>query len=241
MALLEVKEVVKRFGGVTAVQGISFSVQEGEIFALIGPNGSGKTTLFNLMTGVFPPTSGSIYFLDQRIDGWPTHKIISLGMGRTFQVVRPLKRMSVLDNVMVGAFLHTSDMREARTLSLQVLEETGLIDRANEEARSLPIALRKRLEIARALATRPKLLLLDEVAAGLNPKEVEKVMELMVEVNRRGTTIILVEHVMKVVLGVATRALAINFGRPIAEGSPREVVRHPEVITAYLGERHAAH
>ncbi|MDY0322556.1 MAG: ABC transporter ATP-binding protein [Candidatus Carbobacillus sp.] len=241
MALLEVKGVVKRFGGVTAVNNISFSINEGEIYALIGPNGSGKTTLFNLMTGVFTPTNGSIYFLNQRIDGWPTHKIIALGMGRTFQVVRPLKRMTVLDNVMVGAFLHTGHKKEARDLSLQVLKETGLIERVYDEARSLPIALRKRLEIARALATRPKLILLDEVAAGLNPKEVEKVMELMVEMNRRGITIILVEHVMKVVLGVATRALAINFGRPIVEGSPYDVVRHPEVITAYLGERHAAH
>ncbi|MBE3563121.1 MAG: ABC transporter ATP-binding protein [Hydrogenibacillus schlegelii] len=240
MALLEVKNVSKRFGGVVAVDDVSFSVEEGEIFALIGPNGSGKTTLFNLITGVFRPTAGEIVFQGERIDGLPTDAIIRRGIGRTFQIVRPLRRMTVLENVMVGAFLHTHRREVAERRALEVLALTGLYERRHEEARTLPIAGRKRLEVARALATEPKLLLLDEVAAGLNPKEVEAVMELIRTLKESGVTILMVEHIMKVVLGVATRALALNFGRTIAAGTPEEVTRHPDVVRAYLGERRHA-
>ncbi|PTQ53653.1 MULTISPECIES: ABC transporter ATP-binding protein [Hydrogenibacillus] len=240
MALLEVKNVSKRFGGVVAVDDVSFSVEEGEILALIGPNGSGKTTLFNLITGVFRPTAGEIVFQGARIDGLPTDTIIRRGIGRTFQIVRPLRRMTVLENVMVGAFLHTRRREVAERRALEVLALTGLYERRHEEARTLPIAGRKRLEVARALATEPKLLLLDEVAAGLNPKEVEAVMALIRTLKESGVTILMVEHIMKVVLGVATRALALNFGRTIAAGTPEEVTRHPDVVRAYLGERRHA-
>lgn len=239
MSFFEVRDVVKNFGGLRAVDHLSFSVEQGEIFGLIGPNGSGKTTIFNLINGFYPLTAGEIYFKGQRIDKLPTHKICELGIGRTFQVVKPLKRMTVLENVMAGAFLRTNSMVRARTKALEVLDFCGLMHRKDVEAKSLTIADRKRLEIARALATEPTLLLLDETAAGLNPKETEEAILLIQKIRDAGITIIIVEHVMKVIMGISDRVLAINFGREIATGTPREVAGHPEVIKAYLGETYA--
>lgn len=239
MSFFEVREVVKNFGGLTAVDHLSFCVNEGEIFGLIGPNGAGKTTIFNLISGFYPLTSGEIYFKGRRIDKLPTHRICELGIGRTFQVVKPLKRMTVLENVMAGAFLRTNSTARAREKAREVLDFCGLSHRKDVEARSLTIADRKRLEIARALATEPTLLLLDETAAGLNPKETEEAISLIQKIRDAGITIIIVEHVMKVIMGISDRVLAINFGREITTGTPREVASHPEVIKAYLGEAYA--
>ncbi|SHE49810.1 amino acid/amide ABC transporter ATP-binding protein 1, HAAT family [Desulfofundulus australicus DSM 11792] len=239
MSFLEVKNIVKNFGGLRAVNDISFTVKQGEILGLIGPNGSGKTTIFNLINGFYPLTSGEIYFQGRRIDGLPPHKICALGIGRTFQVVKPLKRMTVLENVMAGAFLHTTSISKARSKALEVLEFCGLYHRKDMDAKNLTIADRKRLEIARALATEPKLLLLDETAAGLNPKETEEAINIILKIREIGITIIIVEHIMKVIMGISDRILAISFGREIALGTPREVANHPEVIKAYLGEAYA--
>jgi len=239
MSYLEVKKIVKNFGGLTAVNNVSFTVEKGEIFGLIGPNGSGKTTIFNLINRFYPLTAGEIYFQEQRIDGLSTHRICALGIGRTFQVVKPLRRMTVLENVMAGAFLHTGKIAQARAKALEVLDFCALAHRRDVEAKSLTIADRKRLEIARALATEPGLLLLDETAAGLNPKEQEEAIAIIQKIRNAGITIIIVEHVMKVIMGISNRILAINFGREIASGTPREIANHPEVIKAYLGEAYA--
>lgn len=240
MSLFEAKNIVKRFGGLVAVNSISFTVEEGEIFGLIGPKGSGKATIFNLINRFFYPLSaGEIYFQGQRIDRLLTHKICALGIGRTFQVVKPLKRLNVLENVMAGAFLRTNSIVQARTKALEILDFCGLLHRKDMEAKRLTIADRKRPEIARALATEPKLLLLDETAAGLNPKETEKTIALIQKTREVGVTIIIVEHIMKVIMSISNRILAINFGREIARGTPREIANHPEVIKAYLGEAYA--
>lgn len=239
MKFFEARNLVKRFGGLTAVNNISFTVEQGEIFGLIGPNGSGKTTTFNLISGFYPVTSGEVYFQGQKISGLPPHKICELGIARTFQVVKPLKRMTVLENVMVGAFLRHKDTKHAREKAEEILRFTGLYHKKDVPARSLTLADRKRLEIARALATEPKLLLLDETAAGLNPKETEEAMAVIKKIQESGITIIIVEHVMKVIMSLANRILVINFGKEIARGTPEEVANHPEVIKAYLGEEYA--
>lgn len=239
MSYFEVKGVTKKFGGLTAVDNLTFTVEQGEIFGIIGPNGSGKTTLFNVINNFYPPTAGEIYFKGKRIDGLSTHEICKLGIGRTFQVVKPLRRMTVLENVMAGAFLRTASTSRARARALEVLDFCSLAHRKDVPAKALPIADRKRLEIARALATNPELLLLDETAAGLNPKETEEAMAIIQKICKAGITIIIVEHVMKVIMGISHRILAINFGREIARGTPQEIARHPEVIKAYLGEAYA--
>ncbi|WP_366923052.1 ABC transporter ATP-binding protein [Metallumcola ferriviriculae] len=239
MKFFETKGVTKQFGGLVAVNNISLEVKEGEILGLIGPNGSGKTTLFNLISNYHSLTSGEIYFQDQRIDRLPTHKICELGIGRTFQVVKPLGRLTVLGNVMTGAFLRYPEKKSAREKALEILEFTGLMHRQDVLAKSLTIADRKRLEIARILATEPSLLLLDETAAGLNPRETEAAMEIIGKVRETGVTIIIVEHVMKVIMGLADRIVAINFGKEIACGNPEEISNNPEVIRAYLGDAYA--
>ncbi|OAT81385.1 ABC transporter ATP-binding protein [Desulfotomaculum copahuensis] len=239
MAFFEVRRIVKNFGGLCAVHEISFSLEKGQVIGLIGPNGSGKTTIFNLINNFFPLTAGEIYFKGKRIDSLPTHKICALGIARTFQVVKPLKRMSVLDNVMAGAFLHTGSTSQARARALEILEFCNLINKRDLDAKKLTIADRKRLEIARALSTDPELLLLDETAAGLNPKETEEAIEVIKKISRSGIAIIIVEHKMKVIMGTSEKIVAINFGREITQGEPREVINHPEVIKAYLGDHYA--
>jgi branched-chain amino acid transport system ATP-binding protein len=239
MSIFEARNLVKYFGGLAAVNGVSFKVEKGEIFGLIGPNGSGKTTVFNLINNYYPLTSGDIFFNDKSIKGLKTHTICHLGIARTFQVVKPLARMTVLENVTASAFCRVNTIKEAQKLASEAIEFCGLEHYKDQRAKGLPIGLRKRLEITRAVATQPELILLDETAAGLNPKELDQAIKLIKEINRRGITIIIVEHIMKVIMTISNRILAINYGRPIAQGTPEEVSRNPEVVKAYLGEEYA--
>ena len=239
MGLLEVKNLTKAFGGLLAVNDISFHVEEGEIVGLIGPNGSGKTTTFNCINQFFPVTSGDILFKGKSIIGLKTHKICHLGIGRTFQVVKPLARMTVLENVTASAFCRVNTIKKAKDEALRVLEFCNLADQNDKLAKSLPIAGRKRLEIARSLATKPDLLLLDEVAAGLNPSELDEAIDLIKKIRGNGISILIVEHIMKVIMTISDRIHAINFGQTIAEGIPQEVANNQAVIEAYLGEQHA--
>ena len=239
MSFFDVKEISKRFGGLMAVNGVSFEVERGEIFGLIGPNGSGKTTIFNLINHYFPLTAGDIYLKGKSIKGMKTYQICHLGIGRTFQVVKPLKRMTVLENVVASAFCRVNTFKEAQKLAMETLEFCNLLSAKDKSAASLPIAGRKRLEITRALATKPELLLLDETAAGLNPSELDQAIELIQKIRNRGVTIIIVEHIMKVIMSISNRIHAINYGQTIAEGTPEEVANNEEVIEAYLGESYA--
>jgi len=239
MAYLEINHVVRKFGGLVAVNDITVGIEQGGIFGLIGPNGSGKTTLFNVINHYYPANSGEIIFKGIPITRKSTHEICQLGIGRTFQVVKPLRRMSVLENVMAGAFLRTNDASKARDKALEVLDFCGLMHRKDMLSKDLPIADKKRLELARSLAGEPELLLLDEVAAGLNPKEIEDVMTIVKKIRDFGITCFVVEHVMKFIMGISDRMMCINFGKEIARGTPREIASHPEVIKAYLGEEYA--
>lgn len=240
MAYFEAKGITKFFGGLAAVNNVSFKVEEAQIYGLIGPNGSGKTTMFNLINAYFPLTRGEIYFEGRKISGLKTYQICGRGIGRTFQVVKPLKRMTVLDNVIASAFLHAKNKKEAIQLAEETIDFCGLEPLKHKLAKSLPIASRKRLEITRALATKPKLLLLDETAAGLNPSESEQAIALIKKIRDSGITIIIVEHIMKVIMTISDRILAINHGMVIAEGTPSEVASNREVIAAYLGEDYSA-
>jgi len=239
MALLEVKNLTKAFGGLKAVNDVTFHVDEGEIMGLIGPNGSGKTTIFNCINNYYSITSGDVIFKGNSIKGLKTHMICHLGIGRTFQVVKPLARMTVLDNVTASAFCRVSSIKEAREEATKILEFSGLAEQKDKLAKSLPIGGRKRLEIARALATKPEMLLLDETAAGLTPSELDEAIELIQKIRENGTTILIVEHIMKVIMTISDRIHAINFGQTIAEGTPHEVANNPAVIEAYLGEAYA--
>jgi len=235
MALLEIKNLVKAFGGLKAVNDVTFHVDEGEIFGLIGPNGSGKTTTFNCINNYYPITSGDVVFKGKSIKGLKTHKVCHLGIGRTFQVVKPLARMTVMENVTASAFCRVNAIGEAQEEALRVLEFTNLIGEKEKQAKSLPIGGRKRLEIARALATKPELILLDETAAGLNPGELDEAIDLIKKMRDSGITILIIEHIMKVIMTISDRIHAINFGQTIASGTPEEVANNPAVIEAYLG------
>ncbi|MCP4670727.1 MAG: ABC transporter ATP-binding protein [Desulfobacula sp.] len=239
MILFELKNLVKHFGGLAAVNNVSFQVEKGEIFGLIGPNGSGKTTIFNCISSYFPVTGGSIYFKGQDITGLKTNKICKAGIGRTFQVVKPLGRLSVLDNVIAAAFSQAENKKQAHDIAMETLEFCGLMHRKDIIAKSLPIGERKRLEITRAMATGPELLLLDETAAGLTPTEVDVAIELIKKIRDKGVTIIIVEHIMKVIMTISDRIHAINFGQTIAHGTPEEVSNDKAVIKAYLGDEYA--
>jgi branched-chain amino acid transport system ATP-binding protein len=239
VAFFEANAISKSFGGLMAVKSVSFRVEQREILGLIGPNGSGKTTIFNLINQFYPLSGGDILFKGRSIKGAATHEICRRGIGRTFQVVKPLKRMTVLENVMASAFCRVSTAAQARDRATEMLAFCNLLGEKDKLARSLPIGGRKRLEIARALATSPELLLLDETAAGLNPAELDEAIGLIRRIRDRGITIIIVEHIMKVIMSISDRIHAINYGETIAEGTPQEVANDPAVIQAYLGESHA--
>ena len=233
--ILELKNVTKRFGGLVAVNNVSFKVREKEFLGLIGPNGAGKTTLFNCISGLYKPNGGKIIFKGIDITGWPPHKIAMLGIARTFQIVRPLSNLTVLENVAIGALKKTNDTREAISKAKEILEIVGLYDKRYLKARLLNVIEKKRLELARALATDPELLLLDEVAAGLTPAEVDELLELLRDIHRRGMTIIMIEHVMRAIMNIAERIIVLHYGRLIAEGPPEAISKNPKVIEAYLG------
>jgi branched-chain amino acid transport system ATP-binding protein len=237
-ALLEATGISKRFGGLLAVDDVSFTIAEGEILGLIGPNGAGKTTLFNVVNGVYKPESGRVVFLGSDITGWSPDRVVRAGLARTHQIVKPLQEMTVLQNVMVGGCFGREDLSlaGARRVAGEVLEEVGLGDRAETRAKELTIASKKRLEVARALASRPRLLLLDEVLAGLNPTEVEWMVKLIRGIVARGISILVIEHLMQAVMSLSDRIVVLNLGRKIAEGRPEEIANHREVIDAYLGD-----
>jgi branched-chain amino acid transport system ATP-binding protein len=235
-ALLTVNGVSKRFRGLLAVDGVSFTVEQGAIFAIIGPNGAGKTTLFNTVAGIYAPDTGSISFRGERIDGLTPAAVCQRGIGRTFQIVRPFPGLTVEDNVIVGALLRRPDVAAARARAHEVLEQLDLSDRRAQLASALTLPDRKRLEVARALATDPQLLLLDEVMAGLRPTETDRMVAILKSLNREtGLTIVLIEHVMRAVMALAQRVLVLHHGAAIAQGPPEAVVREPAVVQSYLG------
>ncbi len=238
-AILQGRKITKHFGGLAANTDVTFNLYKGEILGLIGPNGAGKTTLFNQVNGVFSPSEGEIIFREVEITKWPPYKISSLGMARTHQIVRPLKELTVLDNVIAGAcFGHQNHpLGKAKEIAEEVLDFVKLVERRNMLAGSLNVAQKKRLEMARALAANPVLLLLDEVLAGLNPAEIDGMIEVVQRIrNERGISIFMIEHVMRALMTVSDRIIMLDYGRLIAEGTPEEIVNNPQVIEAYLGD-----
>lgn len=239
MPMLVIDHVSKFFGGLAANSDVSFSMEEGTILGLIGPNGAGKTTLFNCITGYYPPSKGEIWFDGRRMNGLQPDRVCKLGMARTWQKVRPLAKMTVLDNVMVGALARTNSLRTAREAARAQLDVVRLAHKADMLAGGLPIGERKRLEVARVLATGPKLLLLDEVMGGLNPAESEEIIQLILDIRKRGLTQMVIEHDMKAIMRISDRIVVLNSGEKLAEGTPEEIVANQDVVDAYLGESHA--
>ena len=235
-ALLQVRDAAKHFGGLRAVDDISFEVGAGEIVSLIGPNGAGKTTLFNLLTGQLAPSQGQILFDGQDIGRLRPHQRARLGLGRTFQIAQTLTSMTVLENAMIGAFLHHAGLSDAAESAMAALEAVGLASRAAERADALTLGERRRLEVARALAMQPRVMLLDEVMAGLNQTEVEEIIDMVRSLNSQGMTFLVIEHNLKVVRAFSRRVIVLNRGRMLAQGSAEEVLASPDVITAYLGK-----
>ena len=234
--MLTLESVTKRFGGLTAVRAVSLEVRRGDLLGIIGPNGAGKTTLFNVIAGYYRPEEGRVVFEGRDVTGLPAHAISRLGLTRTFQIVKPFGNLSVADNVMIGALTRLPRVRDARVEAERVIALCGLGPHAPARARALPVGLRKRLEVARALATRPLLLLLDEVMAGLNPSELTGIIDLVRRVHAEGVTLIVIEHVMAAMMRLAQRIVMLHHGEKIAEGTPAEIAHDRRVIDAYLGD-----
>ncbi|MBI5056418.1 MAG: ABC transporter ATP-binding protein [Nitrospirae bacterium] len=240
MNLLSVKNVSMFFGGLAAISDVSFEIRKGEILGLIGPNGAGKTTLFNVVNGFYHPSKGEVFFSGNKISGLKPHRICKLGIARTFQVVKPLQRMSVHDNVIASAFLRAKNRARAEETARETIDFAGLSEDRDVISKSLPLGKRKKLEIARALATQPELILLDESFAGLNPSELDESIEIIKKIKQRGITIMIIEHHMKVIMSISDRIVVLNYGQKIAEGTPHEIGHSPLVIEAYLGEAQGA-
>jgi branched-chain amino acid transport system ATP-binding protein len=237
MPLLEIENLNKTFGGLAAIRNVTAHVGKGEILGMIGPNGAGKTTLFNLISGAYPPDSGSILFEGKKIEGLADYEISQRGICRTYQLVKPFGNLTVLENVLVGAFQKTKKVRSAREHSLDLLRFVGLYEKRNALSSSLTLAEKKSLELTRALATGPKLILLDEVMAGLNPKEQDDAIRLIFQIHEKGMTLLVIEHKMKIMMSISNRILVLHHGEKIAEGTPQEIAENPKVIKAYLGEK----
>lgn len=235
--ILKVNHVTKRYGGLVAVNDVSMNIKKGEIIGLIGPNGAGKTTLFNIISGMQKSNSGKIEFLGRDITHTPVNKICHAGMGRTFQIVQPFENLTVLENVMVGAFVNTNSVQAARTKALEVLELVGMVDMKDSPGRGLSLQFMKCMEVARALATDPKMLLLDEVMAGLNPTGIEAFVHTIKDIRDSGVTILVIEHVIKAIVSLSDRIYVLDQGSLIAEGLPNEVMNNEEVIKSYLGAK----
>lgn len=235
--ILRADSVTKTFGGLHAVDGVSFEIYPGEIIGLIGPNGAGKTTMFNVVSGYYAPTRGHIFFKGENISGKAPYRLAVKGIGRTFQVVKPFPGLTVLENVIIASFCRYPRRIQAEKHAWKILEISGLADRADISAASLTLAGRKRLEISKALALEPELLLLDEVVAGLNPTEADQTIELILKLRNQGITILIVEHIMRVIMSISDRVVVLNFGRKIASGKPEEVAKDPQVVQAYLGSQ----
>jgi len=233
--MLEVRHLTKRFGGLAAVNDVSLTLNKGEILGLIGPNGAGKTTFFNCVAGAMQPSEGQVFLEGRELTGKKAHDVCRAGIGRTYQIVKPFGKLSVRDNVVVGALNQTRHVAEARRIADEALELTGLADQRDVLAASMPLPRRKRLEIARALATGPKILLLDEVMAGLNPSEVELAIELIKKLRSSGIAILIIEHLMRVITSVSDRIVVMHHGEKLAEGAPSAVMNDRKVVEAYLG------
>jgi branched-chain amino acid transport system ATP-binding protein len=239
--LLETKGATKQFGGLAAVDNVDMKIYQGEILGLIGPNGAGKTTFVNIITGMLPITKGKVFYKGKEITGWPSFRVGRLGLSRTFQIVKPFRGMTVRENVAVGAMFghkgQTRSAREALEHVDEVIEFVGMAHLRDKHADELTLPYLKRLELAKSLAMDPELLFLDEVMAGLNTKEIDAAMALVQEVNKRGVTLLVIEHVMKAIVGITERVFVLNFGKELAQGKPQEVLNNPRVIEAYLGEK----
>ena len=236
--ILQADNLTKTFGGLAALKGVSFGIEEGEILGLIGPNGAGKTTLFNVISGFFRSDEGRVVFAGETVSHLKAHNLCLSGLVRTFQVVKPFGNLTALQNVMVGSFLRTADPGLARERALEVMDLVGLLECQDKAAKNLTTSDRKRLEVARALATRPRLLLLDEVMAGLNPTELGQMLEILKKIRDQGITLLVIEHIMAVIMNISERILVLHHGEKIAEGAPKEVAGDKRVIDAYLGEEY---
>lgn len=236
MSMLVVSNLRRDFGGLTAVHDLTFTVESGEILGLIGPNGAGKTTTFAMLAGFLPPSSGEVLFRGKRINEMKPHQVCQLGLTRTFQIVQPFPDMTALENIMIGAYVRHPNTVDAKRKAMEVLERVNLSHKADTLGKNLTLIELKRLEIGKALATEPSLLLLDEVAAGLKDKEVDDILVLVRQLNKEGITFLIVEHLMKVIMNLSHRVIVLDFGQMIAQGTPQEISKNPAVLTAYLGK-----